>query len=457
MPTQSNKPADVPFMPRGAVIRMVAASAFCAIALYLVVFWNPTVEIRDDSLSQQEAPLVSVPQLDSRILDKAKDDTREQRLFLEQEPLSHLLAQSLNVSPEAARALGLPKDMVPITALQTNMREWRGRWIYYRGKIEQLEGPKPGHPSPGYGIFEATLRLDDGSLVLFAFSQPPKEGVEVGGYARAEGYALKLRDVAHPIEMMKAPMLVGAQLRRDYANWAPVTALDPTALADVHDVDKSAGDVQSSDESWRSIDEDQTKALWHLGAYARDAAAMTKEQWRAVPPLNAQEIWESFKKDEVARGTPMRILGTLAALRTIAAEPNPAGIQEWTEAWIQVRDVGGKTIPVWLPQGQKAQLGSSLEVRAWYFRRYSYETRRGKQMWTPLFVAAALDPFVFDTGRGMREITVWAFGGSVLLIAAIWIGVRREKRRSEEQEEALIARRRERRNREAAAGASTQP
>ena len=48
MPTQPNKPADVPFMPRGAVIRMVAASAFCAIALYLVVFWSPTVEIRDD-------------------------------------------------------------------------------------------------------------------------------------------------------------------------------------------------------------------------------------------------------------------------------------------------------------------------------------------------------------------------------------------------------------------------
>jgi hypothetical protein len=71
----------------------------------------------------------------------------------------------------------------------------------------------------------------------------------------------------------------------------------------------------------------QSKALWHLGAYARDAAAMTKEQWRAVPPLNAQEIWESFKKNEVTRGTPMRILGTLAkSLRASGARWGVAAI-----------------------------------------------------------------------------------------------------------------------------------
>ena len=399
MPAPKPKPAEVPFMPRGSAIRLMATAAFCALALYLVVFWNPAVEIQQGTIGEPEAPLVSVPHIDSAVLDKAKDATREQRLFLEAEPLSHLLAQSLNVSPEAARALGMPADMVPITALQTNIGEWRGRWIYYRGKIEQLAGPRPGHPVPGYGIYEATLRLRDGSLVLFTFSKAPEADVVEGAWARAEGYVLKLRDVAHPTESAKTPLLVGAELKKDYEDWAPVTTLDPNALAKVDDVVREGADVLSSEDSWKAIDEDQSSALWHLGAYARDVAPMTKAEWRKVPALNAQDIWEAFKKNEVARGTPMRI----------------------------------------------QQLGSSLELNAYYFRRYSYETRNGKQMWTPLFVANSLDLFVFETGRGMREISSWAFGGTVLIALFAWWGARREKQRSAAQEDALIERRRKRR------------
>ncbi len=454
MPAPKQNPADVPFMPRGSVIRLAATAVFCALALYLVVFWNPGVEIQQGTIAEPEAPLVSVPNIDSAVLEKAKDATREQRLFLEAEPLSHLLAQSLNVSPEAARALGMPADMVPVTALQTNIGEWRGRWIYYRGKIEKLSGPGPGHPVPGYGIYEATLRLRDGSQVLFAFSKPPAAALVEGAWARAEGYVLKLRDVAYPTESTKAPLLVGADLKKDYEDWAPVTTLDPNALAGVVDVVRESGNVLSADDSWKAIDEDQSNALWHLGAYARDVAPMTKAEWRKVPALNAQDIWDAFKKDEVARGTPMRILGTLAATRTITASPNPAGIKEWTEAWVQVRDVGGKTIPVWLPHGTKQPLGSSLEINAYYFRRYSYETRNGKQMWTPLFVANSLDLFVFETGRGMREISSWAFGATVLIVGFAWWGARREKQRSLAQEDALIERRRKRRR--ASADTATQ-
>ncbi len=451
-----NSPKHIPFMPRGAIVRMLAVGAFCALSMYLVLFWEPTVEIRDGELAREQAPLVSVPRLDSSILDKAKDATREERLFLEAEPLSHLLAQSLNVSDEAARALGIPDEMPPIAALQTNMQQWRGRWIWLHGKIERLEGPKPGHPVPGYGVYEATLRLADDNFAIFAFSQPPEGGVDVGGWARAEGYVLKLRDVPYPVDMKLAPLLVGARLQKDYEQWAPVTTLDPGAMADVDDVSKQGGELQPSDSSWRTIDEDQSGALWHLGAYVRDVQPMTKAQWRAVPALNAQEVWESFKRNEVPRGTPLRILGTLAATRTITARPNPAGIREWTEAWVQVRDVGGKTIPIWLPKGQKTTLGISLEVKAHYFRRYSYETRNGKQIWTPLFVANGLDPFVFETGRGMREISVWAFGGTVLLIVGVWWGARRERQRSAAQEDALIERRRKRRT-AAAAGVDGQP
>ena len=441
-------------MPRGAVVRMLAVGAFCAMALYLVLFWEPPVEIREQDLAPEQPTLVSVPRLDSTILAKAKDATREDRLFLETEPLIHLLAQALNVSPDAARALGMPEEMPQLAALRTNIGEWRGRWIWLQGKVERIEGPKPGHPVPGYGIYEATLRLADGNFVLFAFSKPPEGGIEVGQWARTEGYVLKLRDVPYPIEMKQAPMLVGAQLQKDYETWAPVKKIDPTALSGIGDVTKQGEQFEITEVSWRTIDEDQSSPLWHLGAYVRDMEELTLQQWRTVPAFSSREVWESFRRNEVAPGTPMRLLGTLAAQRTISAKPNPAGIREWTEAWVQIPDMGGKTVPVWLPKGQKGVLGGSMEIRAHYFRRYSYETRSGKQIWTPLFVANSLDPFVFETGQGMREISLWATGGVVLLaFGAIW-GARRERQRSAAQEDALIQRRRKRRESLSAATAS---
>ncbi|MEQ1631544.1 MAG: hypothetical protein ABL997_04170 [Planctomycetota bacterium] len=441
----------LPLMPRSAVVRMVAASMVAAAMLYLAVFWNPVATIDQGNLAEPEPPLVAVPQIDTSLLKQAKDATREQRLFLESEPLSHLLAQALNVSPEAARALGMPPQMVPIEALRTNISDWRGRWVFYRGKVEDLTGPRPGHPVPGYGIYEATLRLRDGSAVQFTFSQPPEKGIRQGGFARAEGFVMKLRDAAYPVELTNAPLVVGAQLRQDFEDWGPVTQIDQPTLDHIVDVQQEGDRLVPSDNSWRTIDEDQSLALWHLAAFARDTPARTKDEWRTAPALNAQEVWDGLKRNEVRRGTAMRVLGMLASVRTITAQPNPAGITEWTEAWVQVRDLGGKTIPIWLPGRVRQPLGTSVEVNSYYFRRYSYETRRGQQIWTPLFVAAALDPFVFETGRGMKEIGTYIFGAAMVLMALVYWGARRERKRSVAQEDALTDRRRKRRQKLAAA------
>ena len=445
----------LPLMPTGAIVRLGAAAMLAAAMLYLAVFWNPVVAIDEGNLADTEPTLVAVPDIDASLLQQAKDATREQRLFIESEPLSHLLANSLNVSPEAARALGMPPQMVPLEALRTHIDEWRGRYVFYRGKVEELNGPRLGHPVPGYGIYEATLRLADGSAILFTFSQAPAAAVRIGSFARAEGFVLKLRDVAYPVEMSKTPLLVGAQLREDYEDWGPVTQLDSSTLDMVIDVQREDDRLTSTEESWRTIDQDQSRALWHLAAFARDAAPRPKEEWRRAPALNAQEVWDHLKRNEVVRGTAIRLLGTLAAVRTITAQPNPAGITEWTEAWMQVRDLGGKTIPVWLPGAIRQPLGTSLEVRSYYFRRYSYETRRGQQLWTPLFVAAALDPFVFDTGRGLKEISAYALAATLAIMALVYWGTRRERQRSLAQEDALIDRRRKRRQKLAAA--TTQP
>ncbi len=444
MPPLPTTPTKVP-IPTGTIVRMGVAATLCAVLLYLAMFWQPVPVIDPTDLGLAEPPLVAVPQIDHALLRKAQDQTREQRLFLEAEPLSHLLAQSLNVSDEAARALGRPQHMVPVAELRAAADEWRGRWLFYRGKVENLTGPRPGNPVPGYGIYEATLRLANGDAVLLAFSKTPGEGVHVGGWARAEGFLLKLRDVPFPTEVTEAPLLVCGELREDFQDWQPVRAIDPEQLAHVIDTQRDGDRIEPSTDSWRTIDEDQALPLWHLGAFARDGDQRTPQQWRQVQALNAQEVWDAFKQDAVDRGTPMRVLGTLASLRTVAAHPNPAGIAEWTEAWLQLRDLGGKTIPIWVPKEVHVPLGSSLEVRGFYYRRRAYESRRGQQYWTPLFVAADLDLFVFDPGNGMKQIGLIAMPCALALIAGMFWSHRREARRSLAGEAALTARRRRRR------------
>lgn len=444
-------------LPRSTAIRLGACAVLCAVLVYVVLFWNPGPVVDPTALAPVETALVDVPNLDHALLVKAKDRTREERLFLEAEPLSHLLAQSLNVSPEAARAMGMPERMPPVEALRTRADEWRGRWIWFRGEVEAIEGPRPGHPVPGYSVFEAVLRLDDGNRVLFAFSKPPGEGLAVGATARAEGYVLKLRDLAVPADLREVPMLVGAQLRLDYRQWEPVTKLDPEVLGKADtDVVQEGGRLVPSPDTWKTIDVVQRddQVLWHLSAYARDGAPKTLEEWRLVPALNAQEIWEAFKKNEVHRGTPMRVLGMLAAVRTIQAQPNPAGIEDWTEAWLQVRDLGGKTIPVWVPGRTDQPLGTSLEVRGFYLRRYTYTTRDGQERWSPLFVAARLDPFVFDGGRRLTEAASWTLGVALVFMLLVVVGARREGRRSRAQEDALVQRKKNRRQRLAAAASA---
>ncbi len=438
-------------LSRLPVARFVAAGLLMAVLLYMALFWQPVPTTIDPTDVGPMEPLVAVPEIDTQLLAQAKDSTREERLFLEAEPLSHLLAQSLNVSEDAGRALGIPHQMISHSELAADPARWRGRWLFYRGKVEELAGPRPGHPVPGYSIYEATLRLRDGSAVLFAFSKPPGEGVHVGGWARVDGYLMKLRDVAYPQDLQSVPLLVGPRLREDYEDWAPVKQLDHERLAAVIDTQRTGDQIEPSTDSWRTIDEDQATPLWHLGAFARDGDARTPEQWRQVPALNAQEAWDAFKKDRVERGMPMRILGMLASRRTIAARPNPAGIEEWTEAWLQVRDLGGKTIPVWVPKEVTVPLGTSLEVRGYYYRRLAYEGRQGKQYWTPLFVAADLDLFIWQSGRGAKEIGTIAILASIALIGLAMWSQRREAKRSAAAEDALVERRRRRRDKSVAA------
>lgn len=411
---------------------------------------------RPEQAPAPEAPAaaIALPQLDDTVLALARDDTREHRLVLEPEPLRHLLAKAIDVGPTVAQALGRPERMTPVAEVRAAPGTFRRRWLWYEGKLEQLSGPQEGHPLPGYAIREATVRLADGEAVIAAFSLPPEAGIAVGSWVRVEGYFLKLRDLTYPAAIDRAPMLVGRSVQPDYADWPPVTRLDATLLAKVDDASFWPGDL-----AWRTIEEDQTEALWHLAAFARDTASeRTLEDWRRIGTLNTHEVHEKLVAGQLARGTPMRVIGTLIKKTVIAAPPNPAGIEAWTVGWVQVREYGGGVlVPVWVPKRVELETRAQLEVRGFYYRWQAYETIQNERRRAPLFVAADLDVYDLETGRTMQTIGTWllaVFSGFVAL--AFWTQ-RREARRALEHSRDLDARRRRERERTAARAAAQQP
>lgn len=399
--------------------------------------------------------VVRVPVLDTKLLAAVRDDDREHRLQLEPEGLSHLLATAIDVGPTVAQALGMPHPPVPIAELRQNAATWRGRWLYYEGRIEQLSGPKDGHPIRGHGIHEATLRLAGGEAVMVAFSIAPAEPIQVGSWVRAEGFLMKLRDTTYPTTIDAAPMLVGRELLRDYEKWPPVTVLDEALLATVNDTTFLADDP-----IWRDIEEDQCEALWHLGAFARDtAASRTLAEWRKIGTLNAHEQHEKLRKGSIARGTPMRVFGSLIMRRTVAAPPNPAGIKEWTAAWVQVREYGGIVVPVWVPK-RVADLPErcQLEVRGLFYRWLVYDTIKDTSRFAPLFVAADLHPYELQVSRTMDGIVLWLGGLAVLaLLLILWSQRRAQKNADRHTQEMFERRRRLRANQKPAATTATPP
>jgi hypothetical protein len=446
--------------PRSFSLRLPPAARFGAIAIflamlvYVVAFWQPASAPE----AETDAPetTVAVPVLDHELLAKAKDDTREARLRIDREPLQHLLGQAIDVVPSVADALGMPNEPVPLEELRARPGDWRGRWLWYKGILEDVRGPQDGHPVPGYSIYEATVRLASGDAVLAAFSLAPTADVQRGGIVRVEGYLLKLQDAVYPQEITQAPYIVGRVIQRDYEEWGPVTELDPKRLEGLDDGERvpAPGSLP-----WRTIDEDQTEALWHLAAFARDTAKQrTPAEWRAIGTLNHAEIYEPLVQGKVARGAPLRVLGTLVKRTTIAAPTNPAGIKHWTIAWLQVRDFGGHVIPIWLPRRIELPLRAPLEVRAHYYRWFAYEGQQDGRFRVPLFVAAEL-PVLELSRLGDAGLGLTIAGGCALaLMLFAWWAQRRTNRQSRLHEQEMDARRRRRRERgtaDAAAGAPT--
>jgi hypothetical protein len=433
--------------PIPPALRFALGGVVVAFLAYVMWALEPAAA-PDATIDAPTGTTVALPVLDDAILAGARDDTREHRLVLEAEPLRHLLAKAIDVGPTVAAALGRAPKPTPVAEVRARPGDFRRRWLWYEGKLERLSGPQEGHPLRGYALYEATLLLADGERALAAFSLPPDDGLRVGSWARIEGYFLKLCDQTYPTAIDRAPLLVGRSLQLDYPDWPPVTQLDSAILTKIDDSSFWPGDL-----AWRTIEEDQGTALWHLAAYARDTAAnRTLADWRRIGTLNADEVHSRLVEGRLARGTPLRIFGPLIKKTVIAAPPNPAGIEAWTVGWVQVREYGGGVlVPVWVPKCVDLETRAQLEVRGFYYRWQAYETIQNERRRVPLFVAADLDVYDLATGRTMSWIGSWLLGVFLMFLGLVLWSQRRAAQSALAHSRDIDARRRRERERAAAA------
>jgi hypothetical protein len=435
-------PAPVRLLPQiPLAARYVLFGGVVALLVYgmTLVGAPPPPSPRDDP----KTPVVAVPELDRTILAGALDATREQRLVLEVEPLRHLLAKAIDVGPTVAVALGIPERPIPVAELRANTAQWRNHWLWFEGVLEELSGPRDGHPIRGYSIFEATVRVADGNRVFAAFSMPPGAGIRSGAWVRVDGYLLKLRDTTYPQSIENAPLLVGKSIQRDYEDWPRVETLDTELLAKIDDKSYWPGDL-----AWHTIEEDQTPALWHLAAFVRDNAdKRSAEEWRRTTTLNTHDVHQQLVDGTLPRGAPLRVFGPMIQRTTIAAPSNPAGIQFWTVGWVQVREYGGGVlVPIWVPKRvRELPDRPQLEVKGHFYRWYAYEGQKGDRYRVPLFIAADLDLYELRVDGTMRTIGMWLGGGVCLFLVFIFWNQRRAARDSLAHSRNLDERRRRRR------------
>lgn len=437
----SHFPRLLPPIP--PVVRLLMLGCFIGVLIYVPVFFQPPLPPAAKVIL--EPTRVAVPTLDAQILAQVKDSTREERLLVEPEPFRHLLSTAINVVPAVAVSLGMPETEVPIAELHKDPSAWRGKWLWFKGELEDLNGPRDGHPEKGFSIYEATVKLPSGDRVLAAFSLPPGDAVHRGSIVRIEGYLMKMRDTTYPNDITQAPMLVGRLIQHDYIDWEPVKTFNPELFANL---DESCW---PGTHAWFTVDEDQNTPLWHIAAFARDTTNdRSFEEWRKIGTLNEPEIMPVLRANKLEHGTPLRLLGTVVKMQTIAADANPAGIKFWTVAYVQVRDFGGHLIPVWIPKRTaELKFNTPVEVLGYYYRWFAYEGLQGDRYRVPLFVAADLKEFEVDPSHAMREVGLGLGVLATAMITMFWWVQRSASKQSVQHDRDMDARRRRRREKRA--------
>ena len=238
---------------------------------------------------------------DGQILAAVRDKTASDRSVIHADAIQHLLKRALNVTPDIAEALGMQDQQLPVDVLRGNPDHYRGRYLWYKGKLDYFEPTQTRHPVHGYSIYEGHLRIarqdqKPADVVFFYVSKPAAPQIKVGDFARIEGYFLKLRDEHLLAKAEKGPLLIGSQLKPDYPDWKAVEKLDLGVLGRVENAIWRNETWLHTRDVRLTLPESEDTPLWHLASFAMNQQALiTEEEIRRVSFFLDENMLLEFK------------------------------------------------------------------------------------------------------------------------------------------------------------------
>ena len=389
-----------------------------------------------------------VPPFDGQELLAAIDDaTPEGRLVLGGEGLTSLLYYSNLLGPRHYAALDAPAvDAAVAAELLANPAVARTRPFRVRGWIEELGRRRR---SPSLEESYATLRLEDeATRAHVTFLKPAEEdGLGVGDFVHFDGLFVQAYRAPVAGSLIEGPLFAARELERSHPARPSLGADELRSLLIAEVDDDQLGDVRPEPQA----------ALWELMAYAAERA--DEVDWEGSLELNTSTLTALVQDGEAFRGVPFRlpISINMDSWTSLAGE-NRLRLERVTRGWIG-NSVWKGPAPViqWIAPFEAPELadraGSAhfVTARGFFLRNVFYEKVDGSPGRTPLFVMAAVEPFVPPVDPRPRMLMMGVLFGTVGIISLIWFLLRRDRRAASKLHEDLVRRRRARRARSSGA------
>jgi hypothetical protein len=413
-----------------------------------------------------DIPLEPLPFEEPEALAKIHDATPEERMTLDPEALVPVFRHARNQNEQLFKALGIVTlDATLHAELLAAPDAQRLKALRTRGQVLDVERRR--REGGTRNDWFVTLRDASGLISHALFAAPPTtataasgeddDTIRVGDHLRVDGLFFKVFRQEIEGAWLEGPLVLSHHAITSYPPVDERVARAAPALEHVRD--DELGELHGRDE----------EAFWQLMARAKLLGEET--DWSTAQEVDSALLARIFADGATYRGVPVRfpVSRNMGAWAESAPE-NPLGLDRLTLGFIG--NVMWRTPVVvvqWLAPFDMPHLANwndeegakYVEARGWFFRNEVYTKIGGEPGRAPLFVLAAVEPFVPPKDRVIATILWFAFGLTVLVIGSIFFLLRADKRKSSELHEALTRRKRERRQRvtftRSGAGASAGP
>ena len=396
---------------------------------------NPDLPLEESSGLVEKT---HVPDIDPKTIDAlVGDDDVRTRVVLEREGLEALLTDVRRLTPASMLALepAMLTDAV-LEELTTNPGPHRGEAYMARGEVLQLETRRNEAENEEEHL--GLLQLENGGRAWFL----TLEIGDLGNFVRVDGLFLKNYRAEAELggEWIDAPLLIAPRAVRSYPDLGVTEELDNALFAQIQDDVLVFPDGSPPRVSGLPYD-----AMWNMMDYVDDLEG-DEVDWENAPVLDEVLLAQMLDDGTPFRGKPFHLpISRLQGVRVKQAGENPARLDAYTEGW-----VGNATwqnvVHFKSPHEWRDLLRRDyVHARGFFLKNFAYESAgRGLRI-APLFILEEVEAFLPTEDPGIRHLAWIVAIGSGLMVAGVFLMLRRDRKRSQVMQERLVERKRKRR------------